>query len=267
MSRFYIGVDDKARNIKGGYIGINGVARKIKKIYLGDENGVAKEVYSSGKKLSEYTVGSTVYLNENGTPVEYLIVHIGLPSSLYDSSCNGVWLLRKDARENNGCTWHTPNINNYGESAIHEYLNNYFLNLFDNKLKTIIKSVKIPYVNGTGKGGLINSGSNGLSTKIFLLGAYECGVTTSYSNYIPVDGACLSYFNGSTDSKRIAYLNGVATQWWCRSPDTESTTHAWYSTVSGSLGRVGTSYLANIRPALILPLDTLFDEKTNKFNG
>ena len=41
MSGVYIGVDGKARKIKGGYIGIDGVARKIKKGYIGVD-GVAR---------------------------------------------------------------------------------------------------------------------------------------------------------------------------------------------------------------------------------
>lgn len=39
---FYIGVDGKARKIKGGYIGIDGKARKINKGYIGDANGIAR---------------------------------------------------------------------------------------------------------------------------------------------------------------------------------------------------------------------------------
>ena len=41
MSGYYIGVDGKARKIKGGYIGVDGKARKIKKGYIG-VNGVAQ---------------------------------------------------------------------------------------------------------------------------------------------------------------------------------------------------------------------------------
>ena len=41
MSGVYIGVDGKARKVKGGYIGIDGVARKIKKGYIGVD-GVAQ---------------------------------------------------------------------------------------------------------------------------------------------------------------------------------------------------------------------------------
>lgn len=47
MSGVYIGIDGKARKVKGGYIGIDGVARKIKKGYIGDENGVAQLCWST----------------------------------------------------------------------------------------------------------------------------------------------------------------------------------------------------------------------------
>lgn len=35
-------------------------------------------------KLSTKTVGSTVKLKENGTLVDYIVVHQGRPSTLYD---------------------------------------------------------------------------------------------------------------------------------------------------------------------------------------
>ena len=50
--------------------------------------------------LGNVTVGSIVKLKENGSPVDYLVVHQGKPSSLYDESCNGTWLLRKDIYAN-----------------------------------------------------------------------------------------------------------------------------------------------------------------------
>ena len=47
---------------------------------------------------SDIAVGSSVYLLENGSPVEWIVVNQGIPSSssLYDSSCDGTWLMRKD---------------------------------------------------------------------------------------------------------------------------------------------------------------------------
>lgn len=261
MSGFYIGVGGKAQKTKGCYIGVNDVARKIKKIYLGDENGLAKEVYSSGKKLSEYTVGSTVYLLENGSPVEYLIVHKGLPDkTLYDNSCDGIWLLRKDIITT--MPFGSTN-NNYQNSSINTYLNDEFLNRFNNK--SIIKQVKIPYITG--------NNSNDLSTKIFLLSCYEVGLTTAIHEYIPVDGAKLDYFeigdtaNGTDSKKRIAYLSGSSTSWWLRSATNGISTMASYIGINGRYGYSEYTMQRGVRPVLILPHGATIDPNTNTIIG
>ena len=54
--------------------------------------------------LSTKAVGSTVKLKVNGTAKEFIVVHQGKPSSLYDNSCDGTWLLMKDIYENR--QWH-----------------------------------------------------------------------------------------------------------------------------------------------------------------
>ena len=47
-------------------------------------------------KLSEKAVGSILKLNVNGSPKNFIVVHQGKPSSLYDDSCNGTWVLMQD---------------------------------------------------------------------------------------------------------------------------------------------------------------------------
>ena len=221
-------------------------------------SGVSKgmTVPSVGTPISEFAVGSTVKMNVNGTQRDFLIVHQGLPSSLYDSSCNGTWLLMKDCYESR--QWHSSNSNSYKASTIHSYLNSTFLGLFDSDIQAAIKEVKIPYVNGTANSA-VASGANGLAAKIFLLSGYEVGWTQSTNSYFPIDGASLSYFSGTavTDSKRIGYLNGTATYWWLRSPYTYSTGVAWLVYTGGSYGSYDCSLSYGIRPALILPSTTL----------
>ena len=160
--------------------------------------------------LSTKAVGSTVKLKVNGTAKEFIVVHQGKPSSLYDDSCNGTWLLMKDIYETR--QWHSSDVNKLESSTIHSYLNSTFLNLFESNIKDAIKQVKIPYRKNGGSGGTNQSGANGLSCKIFLLSGYEVGWTTSDNQYFPVDGAKLSYFESGTgtpaNNKRIAYLNG-----------------------------------------------------------
>lgn len=204
-------------------------------------------------KLGSMSVGSTVKLKLGGTARDFLVVHQGLPSSMYDSSCNGTWLLLKDIYTTR--QWDSSN-NDYKNSDIHSYLNGTFLNLFDNDIKNAIKQVKIPYQNGTGSGGSVASGANGLSCKIFLLSGYELGWTTSDSSYFPRDGAKLSYFSSGTGSaannKRIANYNGSATHWWLRSPDTDSTGGVWNVHSNGCYGSWIYYSTYGVRPALVL---------------
>lgn len=220
-------------------------------------SGVSKgmTVPRVGTPISEFAVGSTVKMNVNGTQRDFLIVHQGKPSSLYDDSCNGTWLLMKDIYENR--QWHSSNSNSYKASTIHSYLNSTFLNLFDANIREQIKTVKIPYVNGTANSP-VASGANGLSAQIFLLSGYEVGWTQSTNSYFPIDGACLSYFSGTaaTDSKRIGYLNGAANNWWLRSPRTSGADYAWLVLDNGSRDNRGCSDSYGIRPALILPSTT-----------
>lgn len=212
--------------------------------------------------LSTKAVGSTVKLKVNGTAKEFIVVHQGKPSSLYDDSCNGTWLLMKDIYENR--VWQSGNINKYESSDIHTYLNNTFLNLFESNIRDAIKQVKIPYRKNGGSGGTDQSGANGLSAKIFLLSGYEVGWTTSDYSYFPVDGAKLSYFESGTgtsaNNKRIANLNGSAANWWLRSPYTNLANRVWYVHSDGSCngGRASDSY--GIRPALILPSTLLVSD-------
>ena len=221
---------------------------------------------SLGTRLGDLEIGTIVHIKENGIYQGYLVVHQGLPSSMYDSSCNGAWLLRKDIYANR--TWDIQ-YNDYKNSDIHFYLNGTFLNLFDNDIKNAIKQVKIPYQNGTGSGGSVASGANGLSCKIFLLSGREVGFSTSDNQYFPNDGAKLSYFESGTGSsalnKRIAKLNGSATYWWLRSPYTGDTNGAW---LVSSNGYYGDGYCTNsygIRPALVMPPDLLVDDNNNIF--
>ena len=211
--------------------------------------------------LSSKAIGSTIKLKVNGSAKDFIVVHQGKPSSVYDDSCNGTWLLMKDIYENR--QWHSSNTNDYANSTIHSYLNSTFLNLFESNIKNAIKQVKLPYRKGSGTSTTVTSGSNGLSAKIFLLSATE--TSFNFSSYMPSgEGAELAYFKGcadnSSDSKRVAYLNGSATYWWLRSPSCNNSNYALYV---GSNGDWHYSYCSNsygIRPALILPSTLLVSD-------
>ena len=213
-------------------------------------------------KLSSKAVGSIVKIKINGTLRDFIVVNQGKPSSLYDASCDGTWLLMKDLYETRA--WHSSNVNDYANSTIHSYLNSTWYNLIDANIRNQIKQVKIPYRPGSGTSMTVSSGANGLSAKVFLLSNIEMGGQTDWS-YMPHDGAKLAYFEygtgSSANNKRIAYLNGTATSWWSRSPNAYYSTIAWYCSSDGNCGGAdGCTLTYGIRPAFVLPSSLLVSD-------
>ena len=210
--------------------------------------------------LSSKAIGSTIKLKVNGSAKDFIVVHQGKPSSVYDDSCNGTWLLMKDIYESR--QWHSSNTNDYANSTIHSYLNSTFLAMFDSNIQKAIKQVKLPYRKGSGTSTTVTSGSNGLSAKIFLLSATE--TSFSFSVMPSGEGAELAYFKGctdnSSDSKRVAYLNGSATVWWLRSPNCSNFLNALCVSSNGDWGGSRCSGSCGIRPALILPSTLLVSD-------
>lgn len=235
-------------------------------VFAYNKDGVASEgafvtaTPMAGTPVSSLAVGTLIKINENGAPVEYLIVNQGLPSSMYDASCDGCWVLRKDIAENRA--WDSSD-NNYKNSDIQAYLNGSWLSRYSAGVLSQIKQVKIPYVNGTGSGGSVASGANGLRCKIFLLSGYEVGFSTSDGSHFPRDGAKLSYFSSGTGSaannKRIANYNGSASRWLLRSPVTNYTNYVWGVLSDGRCRDWDYSIAYGVRPVLILPSTALVD--------
>ena len=222
------------------------------------------KVPTTGIQAGTLAVGSTVKLMEGGTAVEYLVVNQGIPSNsnLYDASCDGTWLLRKDCHSKR--VWNTSNINNYETSAINNWLNGDFFNSFGSVEQAAIKQVKIPYGKGSGSSS-ITSGASGLPVKIFLLGCAELEITGISS--LMVDGATLAYFSGATDSDRVAMLNGATAFWFTRSTYSGNSSRVYSITFSGGPAYGNASDSNSIRPALVIPKTALFDASTLILKG
>lgn len=249
-------INGTAYTVKGGKCMVNGTVYNIKKgrTLIGG-TGYDITFPSAGTKLSALGVGQSVFTNVSGVKKEFLVVHQGLPSSLYDSSCDGTWLLMKDIYEMR--QWNSNSELLYENSSIHSYLNSTFLSLFDANIQSAIKQAKIPYLKG-GKGGSVQSGANGLSCKVFLLGGYEL----NFRNIFPADGAGLDGFAESiiNNPAYLATYNGTLTKWWLRSITTLDINYAGlvrgYTYDSASVTESN-----GIRPCIILPSDALVNEE------
>lgn len=266
MSR-YATLNGVNRKLGEGWGTVNGVYRNLGVGFV-TQNGVWKECFSSDMPLSALPVGALISTNVNGTAKSFIVVHHGLPASMYDSSCDGTWLLMKDIYENR--KWHNYRVNDYEKSTTHSYLNSTFVGLFDSNVQSLIKQVKIPYRKGDGTGTTATSGANGLSAKIFLLSATE---VSAKGEEFPLEGGELSYFYGcsdtSADIKRVAYLNGAAKSWWLRSPYCWIDYDEEYHYFSSRILDDGTPYRGyaeaswGIRPAMILPSEAIVNPKPN----
>lgn len=217
------------------------------------------------QRLGNVAVGTLLKLNESGVPVEYRVVHQGIPGAMYDGSCNGTWLLRKDIIE--ARAWNSVRSNKLEVSDVQNWLNSTMLEKYDTSMQALIKQIKIPYRKGGGFGGSDQTGANGLSCKVFLLSGYEVGWTTSISPDFPIDGAKLAYFeSGSTsnaNNKRIAMLNSVATGWWLRSPYTSNANYVWLVFRDGLYRNLLSDLAYGVRPAFILSTNLLVDDNGN----
>lgn len=217
--------------------------------------GARTTVPVTGTPLGNLAVGSIVTLHENDTPVEYIVINQGIPSnsSSYDSSCEGTWLLKKYCNifdEEMPQQWKTYGSNDYETSLFHQYLNETYIERLD--VKNIIKQVKIPYHKGGGYSGQSKNGADGLSVKIFILSSAELGLDVPYT---PVNGARVSYFDGTASKLIYTTESGTAVSWWQRSPKTNDDDSAFCVTSSGGYEATSTHYWCAIRPALILPSD------------
>lgn len=214
------------------------------------------------KTLNNMNVGDVVKINENGVAVNFIIIHKGMPSGIYDFSCDGVWVLRQSAYA--ARAFNSSDYNNYEESSINYWLNNGYLAMIGSEIRELINTVKIPYKKGTGDSTskTVQTGSNGLSCKVFLLSGNEVGLTSDDDEFVPKDGAKLAYFlNGASDAaamKKRVCANNVG--WWLRSPYTENSFHVWCVANDGRCSDVhggGTGVYS--RPAFILPYNLFVD--------
>ena len=218
------------------------------------------------QKIGNVPVGTILHLKENGVYQDYIVVHHGLPGAMYDSSCNGTWMLRKKILSLQKFNQSSGGLNDFPSSIVASYLENTYIRELDSDIQSVISQVKIPYVKYE-SGNPIASGSNGFPCKAFVLGGYEVGFTEQYERLLSEDGAKLSYFTVGTTSaannKRIANFNSNPNDWFLRTPEYGTANSVHIVTTSGGIDGANVRREHGVRPSIIFPSDLLVDDNNN----
>ena len=231
MSGFYIGVDGKARKVKGGYIGVDGKARKIKKGYIGVD-GVARLCYSdisfdpvfanntwenvvvacqTNQVPDTWSVGDQMTMTIDGT--DYAIDIIGKNHDDYSDGSGKAPLTFQlhDCYETkyamnegntNGGSWHSSMM-------CTTHLVDIF-KLLPVMVRNNIREVTKKTSKGSTQSTLISS-----DNKLFLLSEIEILGTRGGNSYAGEGSRYDYYLNGGSV---IKHINSNPTKWWTRSP-------------------------------------------------
>lgn len=163
--------------------------------------------------LKDMPIGAEITINLNGTPWVWFIIQQGKPSDKYDISFeSSTTLLLKEIYENR--IFDSVKNFQYPSCPLYRYLNNDFMNLFDEGIREKIKQVNI-----------YSRYNTNLPAKAYLLSCAELGWSSDdlyrYDVSYVAEGSRMTFFDagtsGAANQKRVGCLNGVASGWWTRS--------------------------------------------------
>lgn len=201
----------------------------------------------AAKKISTLPAKTIVNAKINGVNYNLAILHQGKPSSIYDDSCAGTWLMPINCF----AMYTYGDTGLYADSEINIALNNSFIGSLENGLRNVIKTVKIPYSPNQSS---IDTGSLGLETRMFLLSATEAGLSGNFN----VEGAKLDYFTSNED--RVASYNGEFRVLSLRTPSKNTSDNIIAINTDGTWVEKPATEQFGIRPAFIIYDSCLVDD-------
>lgn len=211
-------------------------------------------------KLAEAAPGTVVKTNYNGAPTNFVVLHQGKPSPIYDDSFEGGAVMRFESIPEN-YQWTTAGTNDYAASGVQAHIQEY-VQYFDPDIQSNIKPVKIPYRPGAGSSATVSSGADGLECQMYLLSVTELGIT---QGDVPVDGAKLDYYLAGTGAdalaKRVANLNGAPARYNTRSPYVNApavTAAIWEVQTGGNIATIHTGSAFGALTAFVLDANSLY---------
>lgn len=190
----------------------------------------------ASQTIADLALGSTIYLYENGEPVEYFIAEHG---TLETTIVRG---FLHSSRQMNS----TQGSSAYNGCDLDVWLNSTvgFLSIFDTETRSAFtaKAIKV-YDND--QAAVVE-----IARTVFLLSYSELGFTGGHDEGNSLFAALATYTGTTGAAARICYTGaGAAQKWWMRSP--YSTFQNWSVHGSGGYGAFDLPTVSNyVRPAI-----------------
>ena len=148
--------------------------------------------------LGDIPIGSTLYSEENGTQVSFVVAEHNYENELNDQALT---LLVRETAFPSGMQWNTTAVNSYADSSIDDWLNTDYKGTLYSSMQNIIAQTVFPYTPGNG-----NYVVSELTREVFLLSATELGLESSVVN---IEGSQipLNLLTGNTQLTRSPQLN------------------------------------------------------------
>lgn len=202
-----------------------------------------------GLQLSDIAEGSIIYLNENGSPIEFYVAKHD-----YEPDLNGsgrTLLVRKECHSER--KWHSSSNSAYATSDVDAWLNGDYKTLLDDPVQNAISATSFYYTIGYG-----DATQTTLSKSVFLLSLAELGL---HLDTVNDDGSALPI----ASTLRMATLSGEAVDQWTRSVTKTGTKNVCKVSSSGDVTTPYCTYANGIRPCFTLPSTTIFNAETLLF--
>lgn len=204
----------------------------------------------SATTLGQKQIGDIVTIKENGTPVNFIVLQQGYPTS-----GNGRTLLLREKLCNSLMIWDESSLS-YATSNVDSWLVGTYFDSLDPDIQPLIEAVSIECTD------VQNTNDPTVYTidrKVFLLSFTEVGFPSNIGRHVEEEGTPIAYFN--SNNERIGYRGSTADEWWLRTPsvgDTLMESSIFYVTTAGTYEshRLNTSSFAP-RPAFTLPSSAL----------
>lgn len=189
---------------KPGSVGIGAVVQTYKvaegvTINPGDLVGLVDEMGPVQVPLSSFSQWATISINENGSPVNYVIAN----KNYYpEQNTNRILMVRK-ASYGSDIDWDSSltssYFTNYDGSTLDEYLNSTVYNLYDEEVKQAIQSTVIKSLSRSN----YNYAISNVSKNVFTLSAWEIYQDPNQLSYNPNQ---LNFATGYEDGEYISGL-------------------------------------------------------------